>query len=85
MRVVPTLGTRSLSANASNLCSFAESFFLIKGMLLNDTYWSKIEEKVKETISDIVPYSESKVPISRVERNSSFNNETLRILIEING
>lgn len=52
--------------------------------LLNDTYWSKIEEKVKTAISDIVPYNESTVTISRVVGNGNFQNEILRILINGN-
>ena len=52
--------------------------------LLNDTYWSKIEEKAKEAISDIVPYNESTVTISRVVGNGNFQNEILRILINGN-
>ena len=50
--------------------------------LLNDTYWSKIEEKVKEAISNVVPYTESSVIISRVEGEGSFQNESLKISIQ---
>lgn len=53
--------------------------------LLNNTYWSKIEEKVKEAISDVVPYNESTVNINRVEGEGNFQNETLLILIADNG
>lgn len=49
--------------------------------LLNDTYWSKIEEKVKAAISDVVPYSEASVIISRVEGEGSYKNTTLSISI----
>ena len=52
--------------------------------LLNDTYWSKIEEKVKEAISDIMPYTESGVVISRVDGEGSYNNTALCISIEGN-
>ena len=52
--------------------------------LLNDTYWSKIEEKVKTAISDIVPYGESSVIISKVEGEGSYKNTTLCISIEVN-
>lgn len=34
--------------------------------LLNNTYWSKIEEKVKTAISDIIPYCEAVIIISRL-------------------
>ena len=52
--------------------------------LLNDTYWSKIEEKVKAAISDVVPYSEASVIISRVGGEGSYKNTTLCISIEVN-
>lgn len=52
--------------------------------LLNDTYWSKIEEKVKTAIIDIVPYTESSVIISRVEGEGSHKNTALSISIEGN-
>lgn len=52
--------------------------------LLNSAYWSKIEEKVKTVISDIVPYTESSVIISRVEGEGSYKNTTLCISIEVN-
>ena len=52
--------------------------------LLNDTYWSKIEEKIKTAISDVVPYNESSVTISRIEGESNLKNETLHILITEN-
>ena len=52
--------------------------------LLNTAYWSKIEEKVKTVISDIVPYTESSVIISRVEGEGSYKNTTLCISIEVN-
>ena len=52
--------------------------------LLNDTYWSKLEEKVKAAISDIVLYAESSVIISRVEGEGSYKNTTLSISIEGN-
>ena len=52
--------------------------------LLNDTYWSKIEEKVKTAISDVVPYNESSVTISRIEGEGSYKNTTLCISIEVN-
>ena len=53
--------------------------------LQNDTYWSKIEEKVKEAISDIVPYAESSVIVSRLDGEGNFKVETPRILIADNG
>ena len=53
--------------------------------LLNDTYWSKIEEKVKTAIQDIIPYYESAVVISRVYNNGNFKIETLCISILENG
>ena len=52
--------------------------------LLNTAYWSKIEEKVKTVISDIVPYTESSVFISRVEGEGSYKNTPLFISIEVN-
>ena len=52
--------------------------------LLNDTYWSKIEEKIKTAIIDIVPYAESRVAISKVEGEGSYKNTTLCISIEVN-
>lgn len=52
--------------------------------LLNDIYWSKIEEKVRTAISDVVPYAESSVIISRVEGEGNLKNETLHILITEN-
>lgn len=52
--------------------------------LLNSAYWSKIEEKVKTAIRDIVPYAESRVAISRVEGEGSYKNTTLCISIEVN-
>ena len=53
--------------------------------LLNDTYWSKIEEKVKTAIQDIIPYDESSVTIERVYEDGNFKTETLYITIEGNG
>ena len=53
--------------------------------LLNDAYWSKIEEKVKTAIQDIIPYDESAVVISRVYNNGNFKIETLCISILENG
>lgn len=53
--------------------------------LLNDTYWSKIEEKVKTAIQDIIPYDESSVAINRVYEDGNFKIETLCITIEGNG
>ena len=53
--------------------------------LLNDTYWSKIEEKVKTAIQDIIPYDESTVVISRVYDNGNFKIEMLCISILDNG
>lgn len=53
--------------------------------LLNDTYWSKIEEKVKTAIQDIIPYDESSVSIERVYEDGNFKIETLCITIEGNG
>lgn len=52
--------------------------------LLNDTYWSKIEEKVKTAIQDIIPYDESLVTINRVYEDGNFKIETLCITIEGN-
>lgn len=49
--------------------------------LLNDANWSRLEEKVKTAIQDIIPYDESVVTISRSFRNGSFKNETLNITI----
>ena len=53
--------------------------------LLNDAYCSKIEEKVKTAIQDIIPYYESAVVISRVYNNGNFKIETLCISILENG
>ena len=53
--------------------------------LLNDTYWSKIEEKVKTAIQDIIPYDKSSVTIERVYEDGNFKIETLCITIEGNG
>ena len=53
--------------------------------LLNDTYWSKLTEKVKVAIQDIIPYDESSVTISRVYEDSNFQVETLCISISENG
>ena len=53
--------------------------------LLNDTYWSKIEEKVKTAIQDIIPYDESSITIERVYEDSNFKIETLCVTIEGNG
>lgn len=53
--------------------------------LLNNTYWSKIEEKVKTAIQDIIPYDESSVTINRVYEDGNFKIETLCITIEGNG
>lgn len=53
--------------------------------LLNDTYWSKLTEKVKVAIQDIIPYEESLVTISRVYEDSNFQVETLCISISENG
>lgn len=53
--------------------------------LLNDTYWSKLTEKVKVAIQDIIPYEESSVSINRVYEDSNFQVETLRISILENG
>ena len=44
----------------------------------------EIEEKVKAAISDIVPYTESSVIVSRVEGKDSYKNTTLCISIEVN-
>ena len=52
--------------------------------LLNSAYWSQIEEKAKEAISDVVPYTEASVIISRVEGEGSYKNTTLCISIEGN-
>lgn len=52
--------------------------------LLNSAYWSKIEEKVKEAISDVVPYTEASVIIRRVGGEGSYKNTTLSISIEVN-
>lgn len=52
--------------------------------LLNDTYWSKIEEKVKVAIIDVVPYAEFSVIISRVEGKDSYKNTALCTSIEVN-
>ena len=52
--------------------------------LLNDTYWSKIEEKIKTAISDVVPYAESSVIISRVGGEGGYNNTAVSISIEGN-
>lgn len=52
--------------------------------LLNDTYWSKIEEKVKVAISDVGPYAEASVTISRIEGEGGFKNTALCISIEGN-
>ena len=52
--------------------------------LLYDTDWSKIEEKIKTAISDVVLYTESSVIISRVEGEGSYKNTTLCISIEVN-
>ena len=52
--------------------------------LLNSAYWSKIEEKVKEAISDVVHYAEASVIISRIEGEGSYKNTTLCISIEGN-
>ena len=52
--------------------------------LLNSSYWSKIEEKVNAAISDIVPYTESSVIVSRIEGEGSYKNTTLSISIEGN-
>lgn len=51
--------------------------------LLNSAYWSKIEEKVKTAIRDIVPYAESSVTISRIEGKGRLINETLKITVLI--
>ena len=53
--------------------------------LLNDTYWSKLTEKVKVAIQDIIPYEESSVTINRVYEKGNFQNETLSINIKGNG
>ena len=53
--------------------------------LLNDAYWSKLTEKVKVAIHDIIPYEESSVSIDRVYEDSNFQVETLRISILENG
>lgn len=53
--------------------------------LLNDTYWSKLEGKVKTAIQDIIPYDESLVTINRIEEDSNFQVETLCISISENG
>ena len=45
--------------------------------LLNDTYWSKLMEKVKVAIQDIIPYDESLVTINRIEEDSNFQFVTL--------
>ena len=51
--------------------------------LLNSAYWSKIEEKVKTAIRDIVPYAESSVTFSRIEGKGRLINETLKITVLI--
>ena len=53
--------------------------------LLNDTYWSKLAEKVKVAIQDIIPYDESSVTISRAYKDENFQIETLCISISENG
>ena len=53
--------------------------------LLNDTYWSKLTEKVKVAIQDIIPYDESSVIISRVYEDDNFQVEMLSINIKENG
>ena len=52
--------------------------------LLNSAYWSKIEEKVKTAIRDVVPYTEASVIISRVGGEGSYKNTTLCISTEGN-
>ena len=52
--------------------------------LLNSAYWSQIEEKVKTAISDVVPYTESSVIISRVGGEGGYNNTAVSISIEGN-
>ena len=49
--------------------------------LLNEANWSRLEEKVKSAIQDIIPYEESVVTISRVFDDGNFKNETLNITI----
>lgn len=49
--------------------------------LLNNANWSRLEEKVKAAIQDIIPYEESVVTISRVFDDGNFKNETLNITI----
>ena len=53
--------------------------------LLNDTYWSKLTEKVKVAIQDIIPYAEASVTISRAYEDGNFQIETLCISISENG
>lgn len=53
--------------------------------LLNDTYWSKLAEKVKVAIQDIIPYNESSVKITRIYEDNNFQVETLCISISENG
>lgn len=53
--------------------------------LLNDTYWSKLTEKVKVAIQDIIPYDESSVMVSRIYEDGNFKAETLCISISENG
>lgn len=53
--------------------------------LLNDANWSRLEEKVKAAIQDIIPYKESAVTISRVLEDGNFQVETLCITISDNG
>ena len=53
--------------------------------LLNDTYWSKLEEKVKTAIQDIIPYDESSITIDRIYEDGNFKAETLSINIKENG
>ena len=51
--------------------------------LLNDTHWSKLEDKVKTAIQDIIPYDESSVTINRVYEDGNFKVGTLQIEIFI--
>ena len=53
--------------------------------LLNEAYWSKLTEKVKVAIQDIIPYDESSVMISRIYEDGNFKTETLCISISENG
>lgn len=53
--------------------------------LLNDANWSRLEEKVKAAIQDIIPCEESVVTINRVFEKGNFKIETICISIQENG